>query len=367
MSENRILFLDAARTYAILLALGAHALHVLGVPDAGTWITYHMFFTSMAAPMFIFMFGVMMEVVYARRVMLAGLDSVKGRLFRRAYQCYLAAAFVSLAATLGGIFDWGHFFGSLFLVEKSRYSNILFLYAGALLLMPLIIRLRLRYGSKGLLALFLTVCVAVYWISFTKQTDLGFWHLIIGRTVGAGTEQNISVLAGLIFITMGMIAGKYITRGNALYLFAGVTGGACLAAAMLVWGVDSAASLKALLEEYAYGRLRSEGNIIYFLMGSFYSLAALSAIKFVVDNIKLTHGIVAVLSPLGTRSLLAFTAGNMALNLWHPFENYALPPSLTLLVFFSALWLLCKYAERMPTYDVWFKLFNPSFRVKAKT
>ena len=51
MAGGRILFLDAARTYALILALGTHALHVLGVPDVGSWVMNYPFFTSMAAPM----------------------------------------------------------------------------------------------------------------------------------------------------------------------------------------------------------------------------------------------------------------------------------------------------------------------------
>ncbi|MEH6562311.1 MAG: OpgC domain-containing protein [Marinobacter sp.] len=359
MKGHRIIFIDAARSYAIILALGAHALHVFGVPDAGPWIMNYPFFTTMATPMFIFMFGVMMEIVYSNRAIQSGVSGTDGRLLHRAYQCYLAGAFIAVAALLGGIVDLETFFSSLVSIERTRYESILIIYAGALLVMPFILRLRLRYGVKGLLGLLLVIAVTVHIVSFTKHLDLGYWGLFVNRFVGIGSDPDLSILSTFTFILLGMLAGKYVIEGNTLYLFAGVAGSVCMIASLLIWQVTSVETFKALLSDYANRNLRNSGNIVFFLMGSFYSLAALCVIKFIVERFPHTHGLVLVLSPLGMNSLLAFTFGNSVLNLWHVMGKGIVPPSLSILLFFFFVWAVCKYTDRVPTYGFWYKLMNP--------
>lgn len=359
MKDQRILFIDAARTYALILALGTHALHVFGVPDFGPWIMNYPFFTSLATPMFIFMFGVMMEIVYAKRASQSGASGTDGRLLHRAYQCYIAGALTSVAALLGGIVDMETFFSSLVWIERTRYDSILMIYAGALLVMPLILRLRLRYGIKGLLSLLLATIVTVHMISFTKHLDLGYWSIFVNRFVGVGSAPDISILSAFIFILLGMIAGKFVKEGNTLYVFAGVVGSVCLLASLVIWQITSVEAFKALVTEYSYANLRNSGDIVFFLMGSFYSLAALCVIKLIIERFPQTHRLVSVLSPLGMNSLLAFAFGNSVLNLWHMVGKGVAPPSLSIVLFFVLVWAVCKYTDRMPTYGFWYKLLNP--------
>lgn len=362
MRNHRILFIDAARTYAIILALAAHALHVFGVPEFGPWIMNYPFFTSMATPMFIFMFGVMMEIVYAKRAEQNGLSVTDGRLFHRAYQCYLAGALTSVAALLGGVADLDAFFSSLIWVDRTRYDSILMMYAGALLLMPFIVRLRLRYGAKGLLTLLLITIITVHIISFTNHLDLGPWGVLVNRIVGIGSDPGLSIFAAFIFIIMGMTAGNFVREGNSLYVFAGVVGGLCLIASLLIWNATSEGTIKGLVAEYAYRNFRQTGNILFFLMGSFYCLVTLCVIKFIVERFPQTHKLIHFLSPLGVNSLLAFAFGNSVLNLSQTLAKDVVPSSLAIAMFFVLVWCVCRYTNRLPTYQFWYALLNPQIQ-----
>tara|TARA_R110001592_G_scaffold335203_1_gene619817 strand:+ start:2530 stop:3639 length:1110 start_codon:yes stop_codon:yes gene_type:complete len=358
-SGERIVFIDTARTYALILALLSHAIPTFGVPDVGGWIMNYPIFTTMATPLFIFMFGVMMEIVYVKRAKKEGVASAGRRMFKRAYQCYLSSALVSLAALLGGYISLTVFFSSLVFIENSRYTDILFTYAGALLMMPIILRFRLKHGHLALMPLFLAVVLLTHVISFSKNIDLGFFGVFINQLIGAGdVTNNPSVLGAFIFILLGMIAGQFVLQGDKVYLFSAVAGGACLIASLLVWGITENGSVKELMTEYAYGRLRSAGSILYFLMGSFYCLATLSLIKFVVERFPKLHGIAAFLSPLGKHSLLAFALGNILLNLWGPTGRILLAPSLAIPVFFIIVYIFCRYQQKIPTYGFWQRLFN---------
>jgi hypothetical protein len=65
---SRLHFIDFARTYAVFLALLAHSLETTGVIDRlGEDSLYIRQFTRTATPIFVFMFGFMIEFVYATR------------------------------------------------------------------------------------------------------------------------------------------------------------------------------------------------------------------------------------------------------------------------------------------------------------
>lgn len=58
-------------------------------------------FTRSATPIFVFMFGFMVEFVYTRRARNLGVSAVRRRIYVRSFQCYVAYALVSFSAYLG--------------------------------------------------------------------------------------------------------------------------------------------------------------------------------------------------------------------------------------------------------------------------
>jgi len=102
-SRTRIRFIDVARTYAIVLALLSHALLATGFSaNRGFAPLLVKQITRTATPMFVFMFGFMVEYVYVPRARAAAVLSLRRRLLVRAFQCYVGYALASLTAWLGG-------------------------------------------------------------------------------------------------------------------------------------------------------------------------------------------------------------------------------------------------------------------------
>ncbi len=70
---ERFLFIDAARTYAVILALLSHFLRPSGVAsELGQNILYINQFTRMATPMFLCIYGFLIEYVYVPKVEAGG-------------------------------------------------------------------------------------------------------------------------------------------------------------------------------------------------------------------------------------------------------------------------------------------------------
>ena len=97
LNRSRLHFIDFARTFAVVLALLSHSLNNTEVLDRmgadSLYITLHQAvhpkqFTRIATPIFVFMFGFMIEFVYATRARDSGAASIQRRLRVRSFQCY---------------------------------------------------------------------------------------------------------------------------------------------------------------------------------------------------------------------------------------------------------------------------------------
>src|SRR5262245_20571503 len=171
---SRLHFIDFARTYAVVLALLSHSLESTGVIDRlGDSSLYVKQFTRTATPMFVFMFGFMIEFVYATRARASGVESIQRRLLVRSFQCYFGYCLTSFCALLGGYQSLYKFAASLVFFGNSRFGNILRVYAVIMLFTPLLVRLRLRFGIKFVALCLAGVVLTFPWILALKEMDFG--------------------------------------------------------------------------------------------------------------------------------------------------------------------------------------------------
>src|SRR5215472_18913485 len=144
LNLSRLHFIDFARTFAVVLALLAHSLSNTGVFDRmGADSLYIKQFIRTATPIFVFMFGFMIEFVYATRARASGVASIQRRLRVRSFQCYFGYCLTSFCTLLGGEQSLYQFAKSLAFFGDSRFGNILRVYAVVMLFTPLLVRLRL--------------------------------------------------------------------------------------------------------------------------------------------------------------------------------------------------------------------------------
>jgi hypothetical protein len=306
---------DFARSYAIFLALFDHSLN-----DFNIWTNYPFeqyaiikLFTSSATPTFLFLFGMMLELVYLKRLKSKGLSSIRPQLIKRSLQCYLGFMLTSLAGLIGGYLTIKGLFGSSFFVVNNHYGNILKIYCVLIILaMPLLL-FRKKYGIWPIVVL----CCS-YWLFYpiTSQIEVtnGNINNFTSSMFGIGNSGGPSVLHSLSIVSIGMLSANYIDfkdkwkfpRMN-LTLLSLLLLGLAIYLMFTPWSE--------FIENYFSNTFRNNNHPLYFIVS-----LSLAIILVLIFSVLIPLG--AQLKPwtkhllvFGRNSLSAFTIGNIILNL----------------------------------------------------
>ncbi|MFC3215665.1 OpgC domain-containing protein [Novosphingobium panipatense] len=145
--------LDIARTVAIVLAMLNHSFIATNVwRDFFEGKPHVTFAVRLATPMFIILFGALLEIVYRRRAVRDGMQAVTARLFERGLLCWLLYTLTLLPLLLlGKTSVKSALFGAL-LLGKIPLTDILRYYAILFFMAPLLLVVRQRWGLYPLLA-----------------------------------------------------------------------------------------------------------------------------------------------------------------------------------------------------------------------
>lgn len=361
-SPNRLTFIDVARTYAIILALLAHALITTGAIDKlGADSIYIKQFIRMATPMFVFMFGFMVEFIYVKRASNCGVKQISRRLYVRSFQCFVAYVLTSMCAWLGGYKSLESVVNSIIFLSEARFGNILRAYCVMLLVTPFIIKLRLKIGVKLLYFALVLLLILHAFISHLQTIDFGILNHPMNILFGIGIHQGgPSVIGAFIFYLAGMIVAAGVGRGdlNPKEFYKSI---ASLFVVMLVAGAfliqDNLYDTWRFFSNATYRKLNDPG---YYIIGTCCSLLAIAVCYALIGNRKLIKPLSFIL-PIGTSSLISYTVGNMLLNL---FGQYSQRVELIvfLVVFFSAVVLITRNITSMPFYNKAFTLMNLEYR-----
>lgn len=356
LSSQRLDFIDFARTYAVLLAILAHALATTTVFETlGKDSFYIQIFTRTATPMFVFMFGFMIEFVYARKARVFGLRTVRGRLFTRGWQCYVAYVLTSLSAVIGGYKTFSEFLLSLVFFDDSRFGNILRVYAVILCFAPLIINFRIKYGLKFLVGALLVVMLSFVFLPELKTTDFHPFNRPLNIFFGIGPIiGGPSVWHSLLFVFAGMLTASSITDSKVaetatLHRF--LKHSILLVLGLLAsWFFVSNDGVIEALVKFANFYYRGINSPEYFIIGVIVSVITLNLFCFLIGNRQLPRPI-RVLLPLGLASLTTYTAGNILLNLFGSFAS-SVNPYIFIIVFLVAVAAVVNFLEKLPFYEV---------------
>jgi len=344
--QRRMVFIDVARSAAILAALAAHAVAVFAVwpavpPGLFKAAGNALFYT--ATPTFFLLFGVMLELVYVRRRQRDGALPVAGRLAARAWQCWLGLVLGMLCAWLSGRLAGEQLPDALLNLIDTPNSGILRFYTAALLLCIPVVLWRPRLGPA-----FPLVLVAVIWIGAALLPLLPWpapgsrWGFLCGFLVahppmwsGGSLWHNLSV------VFLGMALGHHMrTRldrgliplgGRPVWLLVA----ACLAGvAVCAWILGPGALAQGYL---GTGRtLRSSCHPAYFLISTLCALALITLAQRCYPVGTEAAQVRLPILAVGRNSLVAFVVGSAALNLIPPNRS----PPLWLGVSFTLLYLV---------------------------
>ncbi len=313
--KQRVYFVDFARSYAIFLALFDHSLN-----DFNIWSNYPFeqyavikLFTSSATPTFLFLFGMMLELIYLKRLKANGLSSIRPQLVKRSLQCYLGFMLTSLAGFIGGYLTLKAFLGSSFFVVNTHYGNILKIYCVMIILaMPLLL-FRRKFG------IWLTVLLCCsYWLVYPFTQDFEFSNGSIGifmsSIFGVGGKSGPSVFNSLSIVAIGMLSASFIDFKDKwkfpkmnLYLL--------LTLSILLGSILIFIPWKDFVESYFSNSYRYNNNPIYYLVALILAVIHVLVFSTLIPlNTKLKTWTRHLLV-FGRNSLSAFTIGNIILNL----------------------------------------------------
>lgn len=359
ISSNRLTFIDAARCYAVFLALLSHALLTIGIYRKLGADIFHIFqFTRMATPMFVFMFGFMIELVYVRRAEKNN-QSVVSRLFVRSFQCYVAYALTSLCALLGGFKSLEGFVTSLIFLSDSRFGNILRIYSVMLILSPIIIKLRRIYGVKILYFFLIALLTLHSQIHEVQSFDFGAFGKPLNILFGIGNSLGGPSVAGaFIFYISGMIVAASLrsSRTNlSLVSFYKSVAFLLLIMGLIGWVMVSDTPVQAWkhFSDFTYRKHNAPG---YFIIGTICSLIVIALFSVVFRQGKISKYF-SYIMPIGTSSLISYTVGNVILNL---FGMYIKGMNLVIFIpcFFGAVILITRNIQKLPFHEQVLAIMN---------
>jgi hypothetical protein len=314
-------FIDVARSWAVGLALFAHGVTTFGgLASLGSTSPFVQLLVRTATPTFVFMFGIMLELVYARRARDRGMREVSRRLLLRSAQCYVGYQLTVAAAVLGGWLTSAEGAEALLFLGKSRFGNILRFYSVAMLLAIPILHLRLRHGARVYGLLLVAIWLGSIALRFADPIDAGSLSAPIGILFGVG-EMRVgpSVWHGMTFALSGMLIGTGLEgfqrpefRLRDFYRYSAVVSAVCLA---IVAGLVATSSLFDVAKSFAYFTYRAQNHIGYYAIGLIASTATLVLLSVAIPLRRPLPAWTRVPLALGRSSLLSFTAGNVVLNL----------------------------------------------------
>jgi len=323
IGQNRLQGVDFCRSAAILIAMFSHSMATSGLADLhdSPLLTSVKFLIHFAAPTFIALFGAMLEVAYLSRIRSGQGGAAVNRLMSRALQCYLLYALSVLALFVAGNNTIEGTLRGVALFGYMPYTDILRFYVYALLLAPLLLALRNRFGLAPLLIAAALVQLAyplLKAIPDIPEMRGGYYlNYIANALYGAADANQVpSLIHGLSLVVFGMAVGNIASnwmsgdqarRRGATRLYATLLAVTGVATAMMWnWTAPSAT-----VDDLAMGVLRGLNHPLYYSSAAVGILLAVALGTYLLDVRKMGFGKPFLFA--GRTSLFTFSFGNILL------------------------------------------------------
>lgn len=317
---QRIIGIDITRAIAILLVTFTHSMSAYDAHGRLTGAAHYglEILLQSATPIFLILFGVMLELVYCRRCDLGDVLDCQRRLRRRAWHCYAYYSFViCVLFVVQGAYNWVALPMVFAFMISVPYSNLLAFYAIALSLAPGLIHLRRTYG---LLPLIVTASlvhvlhpVLMHLPPGPEIAGRDYLQHLSGVIYGRGVSfYGPSLIHGVSMVCFGMLFGwalsdlkrsGYRIRQPAWRIML-LIGGLIIALIIYIDWTAPTEFLSALSDQ----SLRRDSHPMYFAFGMIITSVLGVMCIYLYDVCGLRYG--RCLMVFGRRSLFAFGFGN---------------------------------------------------------
>jgi hypothetical protein len=341
-TSQRLLFIDLARSFAIALALTVHCTIAFHLSTPGLQLT------RFATPLFAFVFGVMLEMVYARKAQTRGLAVSATRLARRGAMCYATYVLTVWVGYLRGYTASNDAAWASVFLGQSLFNNILKYYALALPLAIPLLALRLRAGLAAPALLGVAYWLIEPWLATMSWPATGTRMAYLTGLLVAKPDlaaAGLPLFPSIVLIGAGMIVGASIrSTVTSRFLW---TSTAIATSGLLVCTLFAARdSVAFVVNGFLSGSFRESAHPAYFMMGMAGSVIVLLSMWAVAPLVARSRDVVQALTLAGRYPLVAFGGGNVLLNLWP--DRLRLPEFgvLNVLVFVVSLAAILALADR---------------------
>ena len=323
--SKRIIGIDLARAIAILLVTWKHSMASFGARghlEGWTSIALELVM-QLATPIFLILFGAMLELVYRPRFERGQKRDTVRRLHKRALQCY---GYYCLAILVFFFVMGTYSAKALPLVFTGfisvPYSHLLAFYTVALAIAPLLIVARLRFGLWPLIAAALLIHLAhpVFQQLSPAPEIFGRDYLqhMSGFLYGKGVDFiGPSLIHGISLVCFGMLFGHGLipksSGGRPASISPTISVWMAAAAALIIashWNWSASMESLNLLVDAS---LRIDSHPMYFAVGTLGAIGLTWICILLFDVLRLKTG--RVLRIFGRRSLFAFGIGNIIANI----------------------------------------------------
>lgn len=306
--------------------------------------------TRNALPLFVFMFGMMLELVYRRKWQAVGGAEPTRRLITRSFQCYAGYLMTILAGLLAGVMEPKASLKAALFLGNAELGNILRFYAIALLLAIPLLYFSNRFGRRVLVGL-----LVVIWGTYPliESLQIPRSHLLsfpLGMLFGPmGHLIGPSVLQGMTFMLAGMLCGSALTnwREDGLAPFRRTTLAVVLIAAIPVLYLIYQSSIVEVFGSFTGFEWRRLNHPGYYSIGVMSCGVILLALSFLFPPGREISPRAERLLLYGRSSLLAFTVGNviLILLLGHVVPTSAITMVVAIVLFLVAVWAVLQIKQ----------------------
>lgn len=319
--KARIIGIDIARAVAILLVTWKHSMASFGARGVlEGWTHYCLeILMQLATPIFLILFGAMLELVYRPRFERGLEREIARRLYKRSLQCYgyYALAIIVFFTVMGtySIMSLPLVFTGFISVP---YSHLLAFYTAALALAPLLILTRIRFGLGPLICAALLVHFAhPIFLQLPPAPELfgrDYLQHMSGFIYGKGVDFiGPSLVHGLSLVCFGMLFGYSLkptrTAAGVLLMSPRVSLIMVAICIVIIGAYFNWQSPTDSLQNLIAAELRINSHPLYFSIGILGAIIVTWV--FIALNDLLQLGIGRSLQVFGRRSLFAFGVGNI--------------------------------------------------------
>ncbi|MEM0922661.1 MAG: hypothetical protein AAGI13_06415 [Pseudomonadota bacterium] len=301
---NRYAFLDSTRGLAVFLAVLIHAVRSFGY-DFTPGQDLIFLITRTATPILLIVFGVMVEIVYLRKLRegVAVVDMRK-RLIQRAITCYLLYLAVGLTALASGKIGLEQALRMAVSLAPAPLAQILFLYAILLAGLALLLPAMARWGAGAMLAV-----GALGWaMKLALAPLLGAEGYGLVAILGIGKGFAPAIVLCPILVAFGMLIGERLTGRRRAIWPLGIAGAAVLAVGLAINDKGLLRFAEEFIQIY-----RWTNHPLYYAYGI--TAASMALLGFHLAWRQGGGPVARICARLGQHALFFYVAGNVALNL----------------------------------------------------